>query len=127
MYVGAYPQRVAADFLISLVADMNEGDRDFDFDGPLPHWISRFGSYELRRLDLTEIDLGEHDFSADLADVYAGMDPATMPPIIFDPLEHSIVDGNHRVQGAVRRGDRDVLTYVGVTDTAEAGWRPMDD
>jgi ParB-like chromosome segregation protein Spo0J len=35
------------------------------------------------------------------------------PPIVFDPKERSIIDGTHRVNAALRRGDTHIWAYVG--------------
>ena len=52
----------------------------------------------------------------DLVADYAQQD-TDAPPIIVD-LEHGIIiDGNHRAEAAVKRGQSDVLAYVGDRST----------
>ena len=113
--------------MADLVEGLNGHDGDEDWwDGPLPRWLSRFGTYSLVQMPLDDLDLDEHAYDPGLAAEYAAMDPHTMPPLVYDPVSRSIVDGNHRVQGARLQGDTAVAVYVGDLDSVDGTWKAMD-
>ena len=47
----------------------------------------------------------------------AAMPVDTMPPIVFDPINQSIIDGTHRANVRASAGDTTILAYVGVPET----------
>jgi len=107
-----YPPEVSSDWVIDFVADMS--DREDPCEGPVPEHILEFGMYRLERLLLSQTDVRQHGYDHDLAADYAAMPTVTAPPIVFDPVDRQIIDGFHRVNAAIIRGEDWVLAYVGV-------------
>lgn len=111
-----------------LVSRIHRSGQDLD-EGDLIHRIWRFRRYELKRLSIAELDLEQWQISNDVVARFAAMDPATMPPIVFDPLDRSIVDGAHRANTRAKAGDTEILAYVGIADSVDPDWtrEPADD
>jgi hypothetical protein len=86
----------------------------------------RFGGYELTEVAVNDLLVSNYPHSPSLAWEYAGLDPDTRPPCIFDPIAMDILDGNHRAQSARLRGEDKVMCYVGIADTTNPDWKPWD-
>lgn len=105
-----------------------EGDQlhhtpqDFD-EGDLVHNITSFGRYELRRIPVEGLKLGIYAIDDQLVGDYESLDASTQPPIVYNPIHNLIIDGNHRANAAAKRGDQDILAYVGDPAT----YSPPDD
>ena len=95
---------------------------DFDY-GDLVHNITSFGRYELKRVPVESLKLGIYTIHDDIVDEYAALDPKTQPPIVLNPIHNLVIDGNHRANAAVKRGDTEILAYVGDPAT----YSPPDD
>lgn len=115
---GGWPQEIDGNTLWRKIEDdqLHHTPTDFD-DGDLIHNISSFGRYELRRIPVEGLKLGIYAIDDDLVGDYAGMDGASQPPIVFNPIHNLIIDGNHRANAAAKRGDHDILAYVGDPST----------
>lgn len=115
---GGWPQEIDGNTLWRKIndADLHHRPQDFD-EGDLIHNIESFGRYELRRIPVEGLNLGIYAIDDDLVGDYAGMDAASQPPIVYDPTHNLIIDGNHRANAAAKRGDRDILAYVGDPST----------
>lgn len=91
------------------------------------HWARRFASF--RRVDLP-LDwfspaVAQEPVSPSCVAFYASEDPATAPPIVVDGVDRMILDGYHRFNAAVRRGDATIAAYVGEQPSPD--WVPWDD
>jgi hypothetical protein len=105
-----YPQRVEAGFIIDLVRRIHGRPEDFS-EGDLEHRIWKYLRYELRQIRLPVNMMWGVDSSK--VNQYSVMDSGTTPPIIFDPIDNSIIDGSHRIEAAKLRGDKVIMAYVG--------------
>lgn len=113
---------VEDDEIVQYVADMNE--REDPEEGLVPYRIRRFAKFERRRLPLDWFrpEEAEEMVSANLVRTYQEEPAETAPPIVVDGEDHAIIDGFHRYNAALARGDRDILAYVGIDP--RANWEP---
>jgi hypothetical protein len=44
------------------------------------------------------------------------------PPIVFDAVDRSIIDGTHRANATAKQGRRDILAYVGEAERLNPYW-----
>lgn len=65
----------------------------------------------VRLSDLVEGDPDKNVANARLERKYAGMDPATAPPLVVS-FDGEILDGNHRYRVLKRQGVTEILAYV---------------
>lgn len=90
-----------------------------DFDsGDLLDRLSRFDYFEVMELPITHIDLDEFEVLDELVDDYVQM-PAPGPPIVYDQVNGSMIDGIHRANAAARRGAQTIAALVGTRNTLE--------
>lgn len=81
-------------------------------EGDIHQNIIAFGVYHLRRIPLSDLKMGMFAIDDDLVDDYTARQTSA-PPIVVDPRHGLIIDGNHRAEAALKRGERDILAYVG--------------
>lgn len=93
----------------------------YDFDeGDLTERIYRFSSYRLERLPITLMDRGSYMIDEELIEKYKERPMKTMPPIVVGEIygnQYDVVDGNHRVESAIYRGDQFILAFVPILET----------
>jgi hypothetical protein len=117
-----WPETIDGWDLAQRVAEFHHSPEDFD-EGDIEQNISAFGTYHLQQVPLSALKRGLFTIYDDLVTTYAGQTTAA-PPVIVD-LEHRLViDGNHRVEAAMKRGEETISAYVGDPSTYEA---PDDD
>lgn len=107
---------VDADFIIQYVTQMHHTPEDLD-EGDLSDRIYRFGRYKLTKIPISLLDLDEWAYDEYKGKQMAAMPVDTMPPIVFDPINQSIIDGTHRANVRASTGDTTILAYVGVPET----------
>ena len=111
----AYPSLASASCIETFLREIHGHVDDFE-TGDLLDRIYGFDRYVLRHVPLSDIDPNEFDVHLPRAALYARRLRAgeRAPPIVFDAEERSIIDGLHRVNGAVRAGSASILAYVGL-------------
>ena len=111
---GDWPQTIDGNALSRKIEmdGIHHSPEDFD-DGDLVHNITSFGRYELKRVPVEGLKLDIYDIHDVMVDEYVALDPSTQPPIILNPIHNLIIDGNHRANAAAKRGDKEILAYVG--------------
>jgi hypothetical protein len=107
-----YPASAATAYIVELVKRIHSNTPDFE-QGNLVNRIWRFRQYILQPFPVNQLNPHEWDVGEDIVSQYARMSPDTSPPIVYDPIARSIIDGVHRVAAAAQRGDQSVLAYVG--------------
>lgn len=98
-------------------------------EGDLPDRIYWFDEYELTELPLSKINLDEFYVDEDLVEDYIDYikdSPNTMPPIVYDPIANSVIDGTHRANAYARLGRKTIPAYVGKTKSSSYGEREED-
>ena len=65
------------------------------------------------------------DFDPAAVDLYADTPFGDAPPIVIDGEDRVIIDGYHRFNAALRRGDPTIRAYVGVKPRAD--WQPFEE
>lgn len=118
-----YPNEVDTQFIILMVEAMDHNLAH----GDLLHRISRFDAYVLENVSINELSLGE--FVADPEnDNYVKHLAARIkkesnyPPIVYDSITDSIIDGNHRANAVALLGHKTVRAYVGLEELADPNW-----
>ena len=113
---------VSDDTIIQYIGDMNERE-DYE-EGEVPHRVNRFKHFErkLVALDWFREQEREEPVSASLVETYRAAEGDLAPPIVVDSEEHSIIDGFHRFQAAIARGQTHIMAYVGCEP--RASWKP---
>jgi hypothetical protein len=98
--------------------DMHHTPEDFS-DGDIYDNICAYRTYHLKRVPISELNLELFTIHDDLVADYATMPGDSAPPIVLNPQWGLIIDGNHRANAAAKRGEADVLAYVGDLQTYE--------
>jgi hypothetical protein len=117
-----YPPELDAPDILDYVKEIHHNMSGEDFaEGNLTDRIYYFDNYELKMLPISKIRL---EWATDWSEIerYAQMD-TPFPPIVYDPVHRSIIDGTHRVKAALERGDETILAYVGKPKPRSVGWR----
>ena len=122
-------QTVDSNHIYALAKQIHRNYDDFG-EGDLSDRIFWFDQYKLTNLPLSKLDLDEWDVDQDLvadhvAEIMKSKD--TMPPIVFDPFENSIIDGTHRANAYAKLGYDTIPAYVGSVKSNSYGERESSD
>jgi hypothetical protein len=115
----------------TIYSDVQSGHREPDdfIDGDIGDRIYWFDDYKLTSLPISNLNLDEHYVDEDLVDDYIEhikYSPKTMPPIVYDPIAKSIIDGIHRANAYANLGYDTIPAYVGLTKSSSYGEREGD-
>ena len=115
----------------TIYSDVQSGHREPDdfIDGDIGDRIYWFDDYKLTSLPISNLNLDEHYVDEDLVDDYIEHikdSPKTMPPIVYDPIAKSIIDGIHRANAYANLGYDTIPAYVGLTKSSSYGEREGD-
>lgn len=115
----------------SIYSAVQGGHREPDdfVEGDIGDRIYWFDDYQLTSLPMSQIDLDEYYVDDDLVDDYIDHikdSPNTMPPIVYDPVERSVIDGIHRANAYAKLGYDTIPAYVGKTKSDTYGTRESD-
>ena len=116
-------QLVDATFIQSLVKGIHRRLHDFE-EGDLVDRIYWFRQYKLVELPISNIDLAEWDLDDALVTDHVAeimRSKHTMPPIVFDPISKSIIDGTHRANAYHQLGMKTIPAYVGTVKSSDYG------
>lgn len=107
----------------SELLQLHSRKQDFD-EGDLLHRLDRFNAFVLKMLPISAINLTE--FQVDQVKVQdftlLYQDAKGCPPIIFDSIDGSIIDGIHRANALALLGIAEILAYVGEAEHADLFW-----
>lgn len=118
-------ESVDAHTIYSIVQSGHREPMDF-IEGDIGDRIYWFDDYKKTSLPLSNLNLDEHYVDDDLVDDYVELiksSPNTMPPIVFDPIANSIIDGIHRANAYAKLGYDAIPAYVGLTKSDTYGER----
>lgn len=122
-------QKVDANYVYDLAKKIHHTFDDFG-EGDLTDRLFWFDEYTLQELPIADIDLGEWDLDTDRVTEHMEeivKSRGTMPPIVFDPFERSIIDGTHRANAYHNLGYTHIPAYVGTKKSADYGQREERD
>lgn len=106
---------VDSNYIYSLAKNIHHTPEDFE-EGDLSDRIFWFDLYKLVNLPMKDIDISEWNVDDDRVDDYVNRiskSSETIPPIIYDPFSHSIIDGSHRANAYHKIGLTNIPAYVG--------------
>lgn len=112
-----YPKSVPASFIIKLINNIHHTPEDLA-SGDLSNRVWRFRRYKLSQLPISNINV-EWNIDQNSINDFTMMPVSTQPPIVFDSVDHSVIDGTHRVAATKLRGDQLILAYVGIDPDPE--------
>ena len=123
----AFPETVTAMDLIRWVEQNHHSPEDLD-TGNIADRIEQFERYKLERIPLSSLNPDEWyvDHKHAVPYMLTQRQESEFPPIIYDPVDKSIIDGIHRVNAAIKHGDTDILAYIGDASTYNR-YVPEDD
>jgi hypothetical protein len=115
----------------TIYSNVQSGHREPDdfVEGDIGDRIYWFDDYKLSSLPIANLNLDEHYVDEDLVDDYIEHikdSPKTMPPIVYDPIAKSIIDGIHRANAYAKLGYETIPAYVGLTKSDSYGERESD-
>jgi hypothetical protein len=116
---------VDSNHIYTLAKKIHRNYNDFG-EGDLSDRIFWFDQYKLVNLPLSKLNLNEWDIDEDLvADHVAQIMKSkhTMPPIVFDPIQNSIIDGTHRANAYAKLGYDSIPAYIGSVKSEHYGER----
>lgn len=121
-------ESVDAHTIYSNVLSGHREPNDF-VEGDIGDRIYWFDDYKLTSLPISNLNLDEHYVDDDLVDDYIEHikdSPKTMPPIVYDPIAKSIIDGIHRANAYAKLGYESIPAYVGLTKSNSYGEREQE-
>lgn len=111
--VSRFPAVIDTDSLLNLLLDLHHTPEDFS-DGDLSKRLYRFRQYELVELPLSDINPEEWYHDEDMSLEYSRREIGDdFPPIVYDAVKKSIIDGTHRTHAAIMSGQKTIRAYVG--------------
>lgn len=111
--------------IFNQVKEIHREFRDIE-EGDLPDRIYWFDEYKTSQIPLSQINLNEFEVDEDLVEDYIEYikdSPTTMPPIVYDPVAGSVIDGMHRANAYARLGYDSIPAYVGLIKSDSYGER----
>jgi len=111
LYEGKYPTTITASQLVSLVQKIHSREQDFD-EGNLTDRIYQFGTYHKKKMKVAELS-SDYQINDQMVEQYMAMDPKTMPPIVWDPVNKDMIDGTHRLEALKKKNVKTIEVYVG--------------
>lgn len=97
-------------------------------EGDLLHRLNRFNFFVKGNVPISSIDLEE--FSIDEDKVLEFMDliraDSPTPPVVFDSVSNSMIDGFHRSVAHARLGLTSISAYVGLAEHMDVDWRESE-
>lgn len=116
-------ERVAAE-----VTRLHTQQQDLD-EGDLLNRLDRYTAYVFKKIRVTDLDLFEFALCEDVVAEYAALYLATgtYPPIVYDEVDRSIVDGLHRANALARCGLAEIDAFVGTDVHLNENWIPDDE
>jgi hypothetical protein len=116
---------VDANTIYRTVQSAHHTPEDFE-EGDIGDRIYWFDDYKLTSLPVANLNLNEYYVDEDLVDDYVEQiqhSPNTMPPIVYDPIAKSIIDGIHRAAAYSKLGHATIPAYSGLTKSESYGER----
>lgn len=107
----------------SLAKQIHRKYDDFS-EGDLTDRIYWFDQYTLTKIPLSNLNLNEWDVDEDLVADHVAMiikSRHSMPPIVFDPIAKSIIDGMHRANAYAKLGYDTIPAYIGTVKSDSYG------
>lgn len=117
-----YPDKISYYKLRYIVADIHHRYDDMYY-GDLDNRLQKYDYYVLQSIPLNKLNMDQWSHDDDLSDKYAEMPKEDMPPIVYDSMAKSIIDGTHRAHAAKKRGDTEIMAYVGLKEFRYPQWR----
>ena len=105
----------------ALVGSIHARPEDL-LDGDLGHRLEKFTRYVRGRLKLDEIDLDEWLLDNRAVDELAVLPPETRPPVVYDAVAGSMIDGLHRANAAFRTGHSEIEAFIGIEANLDPDW-----
>lgn len=107
----------------SELLQLHSRKQDFD-DGDLLHRLDRFNAFVLKMLPISALNLTEFQVDQVKVQEFTLMyqESKACPPIIFDAIDLSIIDGIHRANALALLGITEILAYVGEAEHADLFW-----
>lgn len=115
--------KVDANYVYSLAKKIHHTPEDFG-EGNLSDRIFWFDEYQLTNLPIDSIDLSEWNVDDDRVNDYVNRISKSknkIPPIIYDPISNSIIDGSHRANAYHKLGLAYIPAYVGTIKSDNYG------
>jgi len=109
-------QLIPSNYVLDEVESIHRNYDDFE-DGDLAERILEHDYYKLVSLSIDRLDLDEWDVDEYLVDDIVLMirkNPKTMPPIVIDGNDHSIIDGIHRANAYDQLGIKNIPALISV-------------
>ena len=120
---------VPAEKIFLLVKNIHGRKNDF-YEGDISDRIYWFDDYKLDRLPISKINLSRWDVDERYVDELVDNiinKKQKIRPIIFDPIENSIIDGTHRANAYAKLGYKYIPAYIGHTKSNSYGQREDDE
>lgn len=98
-------------------------------DGDLQNRIDKFLAFELKSIPVDIIRFHEFELCDDLVREYAVQyhNTGIYPPIVYDAVENSMIDGLHRANALIMCGLKEINAYVGTASNIDPSWSPVDE
>jgi hypothetical protein len=118
---------VSVDAVVHQVKACHARPEDFD-DGNLVDRLYCYRAYSKGIIDIRVLDLQKFDICEQTVQEYkvAYLAHGPGPELVYDPVNNSLIDGNHRANAAFELGVYFMEAFIGHTDTYEPLIDPDD-
>jgi len=112
--------QVSVEAVLRQVKSSHPRQEDFD-EGDLTDRLYCFSSYKKGILDLRGLNLHQFDICEDTVQEYkaAYVAHGPGPELVYDPVNNSLIDGNHRANAAFELGEFYLEAFIGDAATYE--------
>lgn len=112
----SYSAKVTPDWIFDYIEKLHTGPSIHDYDDEetgTEEWVHQFDYFKLQLVQLNTLSLRAGSNKQDKIDKYA-LSKEQYPPIVIDGSNDWLIDGYHRANAAIKRGDATIMAYVGV-------------
>ncbi|HHT7008397.1 TPA: hypothetical protein ACTZ3A_000936 [Bacillus cereus] len=102
--------------VVSFVKNIHYKGSDF-IEGDIQERIESYDNYELKEIDVNELETPSYYVDEELIKEYLDMDISKTPPLVlgyYNTGEYQTIDGGHRTTVLKKLGITKVLAYVGI-------------
>ena len=112
----AFAPTISSNDLHVLIEDLHHSPEDF-IEGDIAERLEQYATYTLMSVPVNSLNFNDYNTAPCIIIDYARDWNDAVPPVVFDPINDTLIDGAHRAAAAAQRGLAYIQAYVGDKDT----------